>query len=200
MQRRPLVVELIAKGMTAGQIADQLDVNPETVRKFARKRGYVIQREPMTMEHHPSWSGGTVVDRSGYLLRRVAVAGPHGYLIRAVQKRGYLGTDPNGYAPEHRIVMHEKLGRPLQPGEVVDHIDGEVRNNDPANLRVFASNAEHLRETLKGRVPNWTPEGWARMCEPRGSRKDGTPTPDAMPSQSRTDDQASLSQSDHCPE
>lgn len=163
ISRRPLVVELIAKGATANEIADQLNVNPETVRKFARKRGYQIRRQPMSLESHPSWAGGTVIDRSGYLLRRVAVDGPYGYLIRAVQKRGYLGTDPNGYAPEHRIVMHQQLGRMLAPGEVVDHIDGDVRNNEPTNLRVFASNAEHLCATLKGKVPNWTPEGKARM-------------------------------------
>lgn len=195
-QRRPLVVELIAKGLTAGQIADQLNVNPETVRKFARARGYQIQREPMTMENHPSWNGGTTVDRSGYLLRRVAVDGPHGYLIRAVQKRGYLGTDPNGYAPEHRIVMHEVLGRPLQPKEVVDHIDGDVRNNAPSNLRVFASNAEHLRATLKGRVPNWTPEGRSRMRGRPANRKVETLTLDTTQNPSKTDDPASPSPSD----
>jgi hypothetical protein len=51
----------------------------------------------------------------------------------------------------------------LQPGEVVDHIDGDVRNNEPSNLRVFSSNAEHLRATLKGKVPNWTSEGRAKF-------------------------------------
>lgn len=163
IERRQFVVERIAKGWTAGQIADALGVNPETIRKFARKRGHKIRREDMSGENHPMWSGGTTLDRSGYLLRRVAADGPHGYLIRAIPKRGRLGADLNGYAPEHRIVMHDQLGRRLEPGEVVDHIDGDNRNNDPSNLRLFSSNAEHLRVTLKGRVPNWTPEGRARM-------------------------------------
>src|SRR3990167_7936401 len=161
--RYPLIVEQIAKGRTANQIAESLGVNEETIRKFARKRGYKILPTRLTMEKHPMWAGGTVVDRSGYILRRVSVGGPYGYLIRAVQKRGYLATDPNGYAPEHRIVMHNQLGRPLTPGEIVDHIDGDKRNNAPTNLRLFASNADHLRATLRGRVPNWTPEGRARM-------------------------------------
>lgn len=43
----------------------------------------------------------------------------------------------------HRIVAEEKLGRPLKPGEVVHHIDGNKRNNNPENLMVFASQKEH---------------------------------------------------------
>jgi hypothetical protein len=36
----------------------------------------------------------------------------------------------------HRVVMETKLGRPLLPGEVVHHIDGNKRNNDPENLEL----------------------------------------------------------------
>jgi hypothetical protein len=43
----------------------------------------------------------------------------------------------------HRIVAEEMLGRPLLKGEVVHHIDENKRNNDPSNLRVFATQAEH---------------------------------------------------------
>ncbi len=157
------ILEAIPKGVTAVVIADLLNINQETVRKFARKRGLTMTKHDQTMENHPMWEGGTTRDRSGYLLQRVAKDGPHGYLIRAIAKRGLAGTDQSGYAPVHRIVMHDKLGRRLVAGEVVDHIDGDHQNNHPYNLRVFASNADHLRVTLKGKVPNWTPEGFARM-------------------------------------
>ena len=46
---------------------------------------------------------------------------------------------------EHRIVAEQMLGRPLAPDEVVHHIDGDGLNNDPENLMVLPSQAEHAR-------------------------------------------------------
>ena len=45
---------------------------------------------------------------------------------------------------EHRLVAEQMLGRPLEPGEIVHHIDHDKRNNDPANLQVMTQ-AEHMR-------------------------------------------------------
>ncbi len=45
----------------------------------------------------------------------------------------------------HRTVAERMLNRKLKPGEVVHHIDGNKRNNNPNNLMVFESQAAHAK-------------------------------------------------------
>lgn len=44
----------------------------------------------------------------------------------------------------HRVVAEQMLGRPLLKGEIVHHIDGNKRNNDPSNLMVMTQ-SEHCK-------------------------------------------------------
>ena len=48
-----------------------------------------------------------------------------------------------GWVYEHYVVAEQKLGRYLQDKETVHHIDGNKTNNDPDNLIVFATSADH---------------------------------------------------------
>lgn len=155
--------EEIESRLRAGEllqsIADDLHVYIETVRKFAIRRR--IEYAKPEVKYKPQIIGGTL-DRSGYVLLRVKADSEYGYLIRANTRNLEYG-----YAPLHRMRMHDKLGRKLEPGEVVHHIDGDIYNNSPANLEVYESNAQHLAASLAGKRPNWTPEGWARMTSPK---------------------------------
>lgn len=60
---------------------------------------------------------------------------------------------------EHRLCLEQKLGRYLLPEEVVDHIDGLTLHNSPENLRLFASNTDHLVATKAGHAPNLSAAG-----------------------------------------
>ena len=63
-------------------------------------------------------------------------------------KSGYVLVSQRPRTWEHRVVAARVLGRELHPQEVVDHRDGITIHNAPENLRVFASNGEHLAATL----------------------------------------------------
>lgn len=43
----------------------------------------------------------------------------------------------------HRVIAAKALGRPLKQGEIVHHIDEDIFNNEPANLMVLKSLADH---------------------------------------------------------
>lgn len=76
-----------------------------------------------------AWKGGRSIASNGYVLIRVG--------------QGHHLADVRGYAYEHRIVAERMLGRRLQPGEQVHHRDHDKTNNEPGNLEVLASIAEH---------------------------------------------------------
>lgn len=73
---------------------------------------------------------------------RCKVKTQHGYIIVFVGKKHHL-ADCRGYAYEHRLVAEKKTGRRLRKGEHVHHIDHDKSNNDPNNLQVAKSMAEH---------------------------------------------------------
>jgi hypothetical protein len=82
-------------------------------------------------EANSNWRGGRSIASNGYILVRV---GTEHHL-----------ADVRGYAYEHRVVAEQTIGRRLEPGEVVHHIDHDKTNNSPGNLMV-CTRAEHRTE------------------------------------------------------
>lgn len=142
--------DMAADGLYSHEIAEALGMTPKAVQKTFRRHNFPELQNycPPLREDRRGWAGG-VKEVKGYLYAR-SPGHPH------ASKHG-------GYVAVHRLVLEAKLGRRLLRTEVVDHIDGNPKNNDPDNLRAFASNAEHLRVTLKGRCPSWSPEGLAAL-------------------------------------
>lgn len=154
LDRAEKILELASQGMFSEEIAALLGTTPKSIQKFYRRYGFPSLQNfsPPLREQRHGWKGG-VKEVKGYLYRR---------------SPGHpLGSKHGSYVAEHRLVMEQKLGRFLLATEVVDHIDGNTRNNSPENLRVFQSNAEHLSETLKGRCPKWSEDGMARLDHAR---------------------------------
>ncbi len=75
--------------------------------------------------HYKRWRTGRPMD-APYYPTRVHAASYKRVRIDGVVKR------------QHRVLMAERLGRELQPWEVVHHKDGNPRNNDPDNLKLVS--------------------------------------------------------------
>jgi hypothetical protein len=93
-------------------------------------------------EYSPLGPGRTLLS-NGYIGVRV----PAGHHLR-------FGS---GYAYEHRLVAEQKLGRRLQKGEIVHHINGIKTDNSPENLEVepsrFHHKVEHRKKDAGRRLP-----------------------------------------------
>lgn len=146
------ILQMARDGKLSQEIAEAIGKTPKAVQKFFRRYAFPSLHNvcPREQGEQPMWKGGTKIVK-GYAYLRV--------------KDHPSKSKHGGYVAVHRLVMETKLGRFLASHEVVDHIDGDTLNNHPDNLRVFESNAEHLRATLKGRIPNWSEEGKAKISE-----------------------------------
>lgn len=97
--------------------------NDETKRKIAETR------KKYTMDCHPSWKGGRRENHNGYIC------------LRLPDHPGAV----NGYVFEHRLIMESILKRYLDREEVVHHINEITTDNEPKNLMLFKTDADHRR-------------------------------------------------------
>lgn len=170
------MIQWYISGETIESIARKLGRNPKATWKVLKKNGCPMRRSgPQSGALHAGWKGGKIVDKTGYIL---------------VHRPDHPYANNAGYVREHRLVAEQVLGRHLTRNEVVHHKNGDHADNDPENLQVFDSNADHLRHELTGRIPKWTEEGYARMCSPRRRRT-------SIPGSSESDETGSNGTSNH---
>lgn len=134
--------ELSTKTQTA--IAAELGINAQVVSYWARKHGLNDENKSSAIKsalnkRYPdgrygknasNWRGGRRKLPSGYVY---------------VYMPDHPSATSNGVVMEHRLVMEEKLGRYLEKGEIVHHIDGDKSNNNPDNLTV-KTRSQHVQE------------------------------------------------------
>jgi len=139
------IAELSDGVRKAREIGEILGLRMKYVHKIWKRYDLPRPKQgPPSGECNPSWSGGRVIERDGY----VTIPGTDRIIGRSL---------------EHRRVIETQLGRKLLKTEVIDHIDGCRLHNCPKNLRVFESNGDHLKATLSGKIPRWSPKGFSNI-------------------------------------
>ena len=157
--------EWIAEGKTQQWIGEQLGIPAKLIQKACKKHGIKCQRKgPRSGPEHKNWKGEEKFDKSGYTL---VYCPDHPSCVSAnairAQKANGKFFRKRTHVQKHRLVMEQILGRFLSSEEVVHHKNGNVQDNRPENLQLFSTNAEHLAETLAGKIPNWTQQGKAAI-------------------------------------
>lgn len=149
-------IKALADGLrTSEQIAQAVGSTPKYVQRILLEFDLPrLAQGPRQGKLNAQFAGGRRIDQDGY----VFVSAPEGHPFAPKLPGKNIGR-----IYEHRLVMEKKLGRYLQPGEVVDHIDSLHLHNHPDNLRVFPSNSDHLRATISDQIPCWSAEGLIRI-------------------------------------
>lgn len=87
-----------------------------SVKKVRRFCSEECRAKGQSLENHPSWGGGRIVNAAGYVRVRVK---------------------PGESILEHRLVMEQHLGRPLGQHETVHHKNGNRQDNRIENLELW---------------------------------------------------------------
>jgi hypothetical protein len=93
-----------------------------------------------------------IIDENGTQLREKSHGGRASAKDKWNASRGYVKcrakghptADRYGFVLEHRLVMEKKIGRYLESHEIVHHIDGDRKNNNPGNLELLTKGTHHL--------------------------------------------------------
>jgi hypothetical protein len=115
---------------SAAALGRALGVSDQVARYRLRKAGIEVRRQGYKSdrkvtyrgEQHTAWKGGTYRHGEGYIYE---YAPDHP-----------AAKNAKGYVLQHRLVMEQKLGRLLEPGEIVHHLNEVKNDNRPENLEI----------------------------------------------------------------
>lgn len=124
-QQREQIITRYQAGQSQHAVARALGISQTSVGRTLSAAGVAVRHRPATRERHGNWQGGRVAMSNGYLGILLPTDSPYRVM-----------SDRARYVLEHRLVMAEALGRPLNPWETVHHINGDRGDNRLENLQL----------------------------------------------------------------
>ena len=91
----------------------------------------------------PLWRGNRPPFPVGKMFRELFGGVQMGQDYKTILQKDHPHTNSGGHVLEHIVIAETMLGRMLNPGETVHHIDHNKKNNSPDNLLVFKTRADH---------------------------------------------------------
>ena len=100
------------------------------------KLAYQKRPYPLYGSKSPYWKGGRT-KHQGYIYVHIYPDNPF-----------YCMAQKGGLVAEHRLVMAQYLGRPLEEWEIVHHKNDPKDNNEIENLKLYPIQANHVTHTM----------------------------------------------------
>lgn len=122
------VVEMRRNNASYNKISFKFGVGEHTIAKICESAGvdFIDLRHG---KNNVNWNGGRRVNKNGYVEITIPIDHPFRDAMRANR----------GTCMEHRFVMAEHIGRPLEYYEDVHHINGDRLDNRIDNLEIWST-------------------------------------------------------------
>lgn len=124
---------LVAERWSRRALIEHFHVSQGTLANIMRRHGLSTKDRKRTYRgtQHHLWQGGRHLNTQGYWM----VPAPEGH-----EHNGMTGG--RGYVLEHRLLMAQALGRPLERWEIVHHRNGDRQDNRLTNLELCLKGAK----------------------------------------------------------
>lgn len=122
------IIKLYTNGLYEKEICERTQRSVRTIYTVLRRNEIPRSRRGRYGTRASGWKGGRIKTTEGYI--SVLLPPDHPLISMAEKSR---------YVKEHRLVVAESLGRPLEKHEQIHHINGDRTDNRIENLQLVFS-------------------------------------------------------------